>query len=288
MCSGGKRGSPSSIPTTRSLSAIPTLISAPDNGQFLSAGKKLLDTKHPAFRAVTAVRHRIVSTWHSMTLPFPEPGQRLIRQDDVEAFDGRMTGLREELDEAVWRLDEQCVSHGRVACAALVIVNSTSENIAVGRRPALHAQLKSAARDRLGSLYNPADYPESLSGLFRVEWDFPNVDAPSYLQQLNPALYAQECRRVAARFDEAVQLAEEAFLAELTGLVTHLTERLTGQNDGKPKVFRDSIVNNLTEFFQRFRRLNIRSNEQLELRAVAGLPTEPLAPTAGLQKRPET
>jgi hypothetical protein len=44
-----------------------------------------------------------------------------------------------------------------------------------------------------------------------------------------------------------------------------LTERLTGQNDGKPKVFRDSIVNNLTEFFQRFRRLNIRSNEQLDL-----------------------
>src|SRR5210317_806040 len=76
------------------------------DGQFLSAGKKLLDTKHPAFRAVTAVRHRIVSTWHSMTLPFPEPGLRLIRQDDVDTFDRRMTGLREQLGEAVWRLDE--------------------------------------------------------------------------------------------------------------------------------------------------------------------------------------
>ena len=40
---------------------------------------------------------------------------------------------------------------------------------------------------------------------------------------------------------------------------------MTGQNDGKPKVFRDSIVNNLTEFFQRFRHLNVRSNEQLDL-----------------------
>ena len=28
-------------------------------GQFLSAGKKLLDTRHPAFRAVTAVRGKI-------------------------------------------------------------------------------------------------------------------------------------------------------------------------------------------------------------------------------------
>jgi hypothetical protein len=30
-------------------------------GEFLSAGKKLLDTKHPAFKAVTGVRSRIVS-----------------------------------------------------------------------------------------------------------------------------------------------------------------------------------------------------------------------------------
>ena len=93
---------------------------------------------------------------------------------------------------------------------------------------------------------------------------------------------------MATRFDEAVQLAEEAFLAEITGLVTHLTERLTGQTDGKPKVFRDSVVNNLADFFQRFRHLNIRSNEQLDARAVAGLATEPLAPTEGLQKHGET
>jgi len=39
---------------------------------------------------------------------------------------------------------------------------------------------------------------------------------------------------------------------------------LTGQTDGKPQVFRDSVVNNPTEFFQRFRHLNVRSNEQLD------------------------
>ena len=30
-------------------------------GQYLSAGKKLLDTQHPAFKAVTAVRNRMIS-----------------------------------------------------------------------------------------------------------------------------------------------------------------------------------------------------------------------------------
>ena len=50
----------------------------------------------------------------------------------------------------------------------------------------------------------------------------------------------------------------------MTRLVAHLSERLAGQNDGKPKVFRDTAITNLTEFFLRFQRLNIRSNEQLD------------------------
>jgi len=68
-------------------------------GQFLSAGKKLLDTKHPAFKAVTAVRSRIVSLWKAMSLPFPEPGVRLIRQDDIDIFDRQLNQLREELQD---------------------------------------------------------------------------------------------------------------------------------------------------------------------------------------------
>lgn len=203
-------------------------------GAFLSAGKKLLDNKHPSFKAVTNVKGRIQSLWKAMSLPYPEPGLRLIRQDQIEAFNTQMEILQEELDEAVRQLD-------------------------------LHyAELKSAARQRLGTLYNAADYPESLRGMFQVSWDFPSVEPPDYLRQLNPEIYRQECERVAARFDEAVRLAEEAFTGELQQLVAHLTERLTGQTDGKPKVFRDSAINNLTEFFERFRELNVRSNEDLD------------------------
>ena len=69
---------------------------------------------------------------------------------------------------------------------------------------------------------------------------------------------------MAARFDEAVRLAEEAFLTELAQLVSHLCERISGTQDGRPKIFRDSAVTNLTEFFQRFRQLNIGSSQELE------------------------
>lgn len=202
-------------------------------GDYLSARKKLLDTKHPAYKEVTGVRGKVVAYWKSLTLPFPEAGIRLVRQHEVEGFNQQMTVYRAELEAAVARLDEH------------------------------YAELKSAARRRLGELFNPNDYPPSLHGLFGVEWDFPNVEPPDYLMQLNPALYEQERSRMAARFEEAVQLAEQAFVGELAKLITHLTERLTGVN-GERKVFRDSAIENLTEYFEHFRQLNIRSNEQLD------------------------
>ena len=45
-------------------------------------------------------------------------------------------------------------------------------------------------------------------------------------------------------------LAEQAFVSEFAKLVSHLAERLSG-SDGERKVFRDSAVTNLTEFFER-------------------------------------
>ncbi len=204
-------------------------------GTFLSAGKKLLDTGHPRFRAVNAVRQRVRSYWTSISLPFPESGIRLLRQDALIAFQEQMHQFVVELNEAVTQLDEQYLS------------------------------LKSAAQKRLGSLFNDDDYPVTLIGLFEVSWDFPSVEPPDYLRQLNPELYEQECQRVQSRFEEAVRLAEDAFLGELSQLVSHLTDRLSGQADGRPKVFRDSAIGNLHEFFERFRSLNVRSNEQLDV-----------------------
>ena len=233
-------------------------------GNYLSAGKKLFDTSHPAFRAVTAVRSRAVSLWRGMSVPYPEPGIRLIRQDDVSAFDVQMTSLRAELQEAVMQLDEH------------------------------FGELRSAARERLGRLYNSADYPDSLRGLFKLEYDFPAVEPPDYLRQLSPALYEQERARVAARFDEAVQMAEEAFTSELARLVSHLTERISGQDDGKPKIFRDSAIANLTEFFQRFGQLNVRSNEQLDdlvaqaQQVVRGVEPQALRDSASLRQHVAT
>src|SRR5712671_5987931 len=69
--------------------------------EYLSAGKKLLDTSHPAFKAVTSVRTRIIAYWKGISLPYPEAGIRLIRQDDIGPFTVQLTTLKSDLDEAV-------------------------------------------------------------------------------------------------------------------------------------------------------------------------------------------
>jgi hypothetical protein len=140
------------------------------NGDYLSARKKLIDTRHPVYRSVTAIRSQMINLWKGMTLPYPEAGIRLIRQDDIEIFETQFLRLQSELEESVQKFD-------------------------------LHFyELKHSAQERLGRLYNDSDYPNSLIGLFRAEVDYPNVEPPTYLRNLDPELYAEEARRVSARF----------------------------------------------------------------------------------------
>lgn len=69
---------------------------------------------------------------------------------------------------------------------------------------------------------------------------------------------------MARRFEEAVQLAEQAFTSEFANLVSHLTERLSSGPEGERKIFRDSALGNLADFFDRFRQLSVRSSDQLD------------------------
>ncbi|MGA2257371.1 MAG: hypothetical protein ABSG53_22160 [Thermoguttaceae bacterium] len=77
-------------------------------------------------------------------------------------------------------------------------------------------------------------------------------------------MFAEQSERIAARFDEAARMAEEAFCGEFLKLAGDLTEKLSGINDGQPKRLHDANLDNLVEFFQKFRRLNIHSSEELD------------------------
>ena len=204
------------------------------DGDSISAGKKLINTKHNAYKALTSLKSQATRYWKDNSLPYPESGIRLIRQNRIEEFNETLEDFREQLESGVRMFDEH------------------------------FPEIKAAARLRLGSLFDVSDYPSSLLEEFQIQWDFPAVDPPDYLRRLNPEVYAEQARRVSQRFDEAVEMAESAFVEELDKLVNHLASRLAGDEDGKPKIFRDSAVSNMAEFFSRFRDLNVRSNDQLD------------------------
>src|ERR1700722_3084366 len=131
------------------------------DSRFLTAGKKLIDTRHEAVRKLTSVRTRLGSYWRGLTLPYTEPGIRLIRQADIEPFAHTMQGFRQELAAAAADLE------------------------------AVYSEVQADARRRLGRLFNPADYPAEVRELFAVEWDFPAVEPPAYLLRVSPELYAE-------------------------------------------------------------------------------------------------
>lgn len=200
----------------------------------LTASKRLIDTKTPAYRELTSIKSQAHAYWRSITLPYPQEGVRLIKQSDVAAFEDKMREFKDRL----------------IAAAANLQLEYES--------------LKASAREKLGALYNPSDYPASLDGVFNITWEYPSVEPPNYLMTFNPELYAQEQSRVHQRFETAVMMAEDAFAARLEDLITHLIERLTDEPDGTKKTFRTSAVENFREFYEEFRRMNVRSNAELD------------------------
>jgi hypothetical protein len=96
------------------------------DARFLTAGKKLVDVRHEAFRALTSLRTRVVNYWRGLTLPYVEAGVRLIRQSEIEAFVHTMAGFRGELTEVEAALN------------------------------AVYSEIKADARRRLGRLHNPS------------------------------------------------------------------------------------------------------------------------------------
>jgi len=204
------------------------------NPDDVSAAKKLLDTKHPAYKEVTSIFSRCKAYWKEITMPFPQDGIRLLRQDVLNEFQADMQRYRASLDQATAALNE------------------------------VYCQMRYDARQRLGDLFDSADYPDTLDGAFEIRWEFPSIDPPDYLKNVNKRIWEEQRAIADARLNEAVMLAEQAFAAEFGELLSKLVDRLTPNEMGEQKTFRDSVITNLSEFMGRFRFLSVGSNAELE------------------------
>jgi len=201
--------------------------------EVLSASKKLINRKHPAYKALTKIKRSITAYWKQKTLPFPEPGIRLLPQSKLEEFDQFMESARSDLRNAADELQAE-YNKDRTLGATL------------------------------GRLHEETDYPASVADLFSVAWNVENISPPDYLLELKPHFYEREMQRIRGMFNNAVELAEAEFVKDFGKLVSSLVDRLADSEGGTPKVYRKDCVDKLKAFITRFREMSIHSNDELE------------------------
>jgi hypothetical protein len=226
-------------------------------GPGLSAAKRLIDARHPAVRAVTAVRGRIESYWRSASLPFPEPCVRLLPLADVDDFVRRMSALAGELAAAASELG------------------------------GAYDDLRRAASARLGALFDPGDYPPSPRDFPAVDWDFPDLAAPpANLAWVWGSVHLLEEARIRANYARAVELAEAGFREEFARHLGRLCDGIADADArGGRKAFRDNAVLGLVGFLDRYDRLDLRTDDRLdELIALARQALDDVTPQ-GLRRR---
>lgn len=199
----------------------------------LVMSKKIIDTKNPFYRKLTQIKTQISSLWRTTTLPWVEDGIRLIRKQDIARFNEQFNDLKNQLKDA-----------------ASDFAMKWQEIVEDGK-------------DKLGNLANDNDYKKNVLDAFDVYLSWPNLEVPEYLKD-DPVLYEAEQKKREAQFAKALKTFEEGSMAQLYKLVQHLDDKLKPNHDGSKKIFKDASVDNLIAFFETFRKLNVRSNEEIE------------------------
>lgn len=128
-----------------------------------------------------------------------------------------------------------------------------------------------AAQDKLGTLFDPADYPDKnqIAAKFSIVTD---VDPMPTAEDFRVALSEDENARIResiqVRLDEGVEGAMHEVWSRMFTTVGTMVERLRGYEvdaDGKVQTtFRDSVVENMRELVELLPKLNITSSNQLE------------------------
>jgi hypothetical protein len=130
----------------------------------------------------------------------------------------------------------------------------------------MYAAARADAQVRLGSLYDQRDYPDvqKIRESFGLSYQFIECSTPGRLAQISPAMFEREREKAAGIWSEALQEATGLLRSEMADLVAHMAERLQPGPDGKPKVFRNTLVENFTRFLTLFDARNIADDTELQ------------------------
>ena len=189
-----------------------------------------------AFAALTATMSRTRTTHYEQTLPWDDQGSRLLTVANYERYTGLMDGLRERMVRERARF-----------------VEDYDENI-------------DQARLDLGKLFRIEDYPskEALQGKFAIRYRIASVpDAEHFMAQLASDDTDRVKRDIERQIEERLHDAVGDLYRRLGEAVERVSDRLQEDDDGKPLVFRDSMISNVRDLVDVVPRLNIFGDDGL-------------------------
>lgn len=200
----------------------------------VSSNKKLYPPNQMLIKAMHSCANNARATWRRYTIAYRD-GRRLLQRSLLDEFTDEMNSVNAELQA----LTEEADLH--------------------------RDEILDECREFLGEeLFDINDYPTTFIGSMTITWSVGNFRPPEDLLQLAPETYARECAKVTAMFEDTVARYEDEAREELANLVQALTDKLTEKADeGKKVIYKESAANNLREFFERFKMMQITSDETL-------------------------
>jgi hypothetical protein len=201
------------------------------NADWLKGAKVLIDPD--CLLPVRSVLSKARTYLQKAALPFPIHGLTLVPKETLSRIDEALCGMKSEFEGEV----DKFISNYDVE--------------------------REKARESLGHLFSEADYPIDVRRKFRFEWRFIVMDVPGRSGLLTSELYEREKEKFQALMEETRELATVALREEFAGIVRHMVERLSGEEDGKPKRFQASMLDKMGEFLDSFGDRNLFRDDKL-------------------------
>lgn len=243
-------------------------------GQVVNAGNLfekvvLINLKMPAFSGITRVRPgTIVGDWeerraahHKKILDCEELRACLAFRREVRNW------VRKRSIPSFFRSG----MHTIAAKSAMRICDYLKERAdelpsLVGAFLAKVEEVEEQDKRLLGSLYDPEDYlePDEIASQFGIDWTIITLSAPGEkVAELAPEFFLEERAKFVQDKQDELDNAKAYLRGFVLEVARHITERLGTKKDGKPMVFRDTLLEDAKLLFEEFDALNFAGDDEL-------------------------
>ena len=189
-----------------------------------------------AFAALTATMSEARTRHYSNSLPWDDKGSRLLTVANYEHYTELMDGLRERVVRQRARFIED------------------------------YDDYVDQARLDLGKLFRIEDYPskEDLRDKFSISYRItPVPDADHFIAKLASDDTDRVKRDIERHIEEQLHDAVGDLYRRLAEAIERVSERLEEDENGKPLVFRDTMISNIRDLVDVVPRLNIFGDQRL-------------------------